>query len=54
MPFEAAAHKKIGYFHVLLITTGSVASIKAPSIVRELLKVWKIDVTSISYAKGVI
>ncbi len=28
-----------GHTHVLLITTGSVASVKAPLIVRELLKV---------------
>ena len=37
--FTAAANKREGHTHVLLITTGSVASIKAPLIVEELLKV---------------
>jgi phosphopantothenoylcysteine decarboxylase len=37
--FEAAQHRLEGYIHVLLITTGSVASVKAPLIVGELLKV---------------
>ena len=37
--FTAAANKREGYTHVLLITTGSVASVKAPLIVDELLKV---------------
>ena len=37
--FTAADNRKAGYTHVLLITTGSVASIKAPLIVAELLKV---------------
>src|SRR5258708_16481384 len=37
--FTAAANKCEGHTHVLLITTGSVASIKAPLIVEELLKV---------------
>jgi phosphopantothenoylcysteine decarboxylase len=37
--FTAAANKHEGHTHVLLITTGSVASIKAPLIVEELLKV---------------
>jgi len=36
--FTAAANKREGHTHVLLITTGSVASIKAPLIVEELLK----------------
>jgi hypothetical protein len=31
--------RTVGYFHILLITTGSVASIKAPLIVAELLRV---------------
>jgi len=39
--FEASSFKKSGYLHVLLITTGSVASIKAPLIVGELLQVRK-------------
>lgn len=37
--FTAAANKREGHTHVLLITTGSVASVKAPLIVDELLKV---------------
>lgn len=37
--FTAAENRCEGHIHVLLITTGSVASIKAPLIVRELLKV---------------
>jgi phosphopantothenoylcysteine decarboxylase len=37
--FTAAANKREGHTHVLLVTTGSVASIKAPLIVEELLKV---------------
>ena len=37
--FIAAEYRREGYTHVLLITTGSVASIKAPRIVGELLKV---------------
>jgi hypothetical protein len=37
--FTAAANKREGHTHVLLITTGSVASVKAPLIIDELLKV---------------
>ena len=37
-PFVAKSERTHGYTHVLLITTGSVASIKAPLIVSELLK----------------
>ncbi len=37
--FTAAGNRREGHTHVLLITTGSVASIKAPLIVEELLKV---------------
>ena len=37
--FTAAANKCEGHIHVLLVTTGSVASVKAPLIVEELLKV---------------
>ncbi|KAI9455407.1 flavoprotein [Russula earlei] len=36
--FTAAANRREGYTHVLLITTGSVASVKAPLIVEDLLK----------------
>jgi len=36
--FDAASNRAAGYLHVLLITTGSVASVKAPLIVPELLK----------------
>jgi phosphopantothenoylcysteine synthetase/decarboxylase len=38
-PFVAENERVDGYTHVLLITTGSVASVKAPLIVSELLKV---------------
>ena len=38
-PFVAEKERKPGYTHVLLITTGSVASIKAPLIVSKLLSV---------------
>jgi hypothetical protein len=38
-PFIAENERSVGHTHVLLITTGSVASIKAPLIVSELLKV---------------
>ncbi|KAH9996140.1 flavoprotein [Russula compacta] len=42
--FTAAANKREGYTHVLLITTGSVASVKAPLIVEELLKYRNVSV----------
>ena len=38
-PFVANTQRKEGFTHVLLITTGSVASVKAPLIVSELLSV---------------
>jgi len=38
VPFEADAERVPGSLHVLLLTTGSVASIKAPLIVSELQK----------------
>ena len=38
-PFIAEAEREEGFTHVLLITTGSVASVKAPLIVSELLLV---------------
>jgi phosphopantothenoylcysteine decarboxylase len=37
--FVASEQRRPGRIHVLLVTTGSVASIKAPLIVRELMKV---------------
>ena len=37
--FVASAERILGYIHVILIITGSVASIKAPQIVHELLEV---------------
>ena len=37
--FIASAERILGYTHVILITTGGVASIKAPQIVHELLEV---------------
>jgi phosphopantothenoylcysteine decarboxylase len=39
MAFVAANERQDGYTHVLLIATGSVASIKVPLIVKELLRV---------------
>ena len=38
-PFTASSRRISGHTHVLLITTGSVASVKAPLIVEELLSV---------------
>ncbi|KAJ7136097.1 flavoprotein [Mycena epipterygia] len=38
IPFVAEAERTPGHTHVLLITTGSVASVKAPLIVEELLR----------------
>ncbi|KAJ7847710.1 flavoprotein-domain-containing protein [Mycena olivaceomarginata] len=37
-PFVAETERRPGHTHVLLITTGSVASVKAPLIVEELLR----------------
>ena len=37
--FTAESERKEGFKHILLITTGSVASVKAPLIVSELLAV---------------
>ncbi|KAG6853922.1 hypothetical protein C0991_012412 [Blastosporella zonata] len=37
MSFTAEHNRKSGFVHVLLITTGSVASIKAPLIIKALL-----------------
>ncbi|KAI0770106.1 flavoprotein [Fomes fomentarius] len=42
--FVAEEERKEGYTHVLLITTGSVASIKAPLIVAELLSYSNVEV----------
>ncbi|KAJ7291450.1 flavoprotein [Mycena rebaudengoi] len=42
--FVAKAERISGYTHVLLITTGSVASVKAPLIVEELLRYEKVKV----------
>lgn len=39
MAFVSEAERKPNFTHVLLITTGSVASVKAPLIVKELLGV---------------
>lgn len=44
MMFVAQDHRVDGYVHILLITTGSVASVKAPLIVKELLKYDKVKV----------
>lgn len=40
MAFVSEDHRTEGFTHVLLITTGSVASIKAPLIVQDLLRVY--------------
>ena len=37
--FVAQNEREEGFTHVLLITTGSVASVKAPLIVKQLLQV---------------
>ncbi|KAK2459638.1 hypothetical protein APHAL10511_008283 [Amanita phalloides] len=44
MPFIAETERTQGYTHAILITTGSVASIKAPLIVQELLKYSRVKV----------
>jgi len=46
--FVAESERKSGFTHVLLITTGSVASIKAPLIVSELLAYEKVKVEVIA------
>ncbi|ESK95239.1 thymidylate synthase [Moniliophthora roreri MCA 2997] len=43
-PFVASGERIAGHTHVLLIATGSVASVKAPLIVQELLKYDKVRV----------
>ena len=52
--FTAAANKREGHTHVLLLTTGSVASIKAPLIVDELLKVRKHTTQQIPAHSGIL
>ncbi|KAF8346949.1 flavoprotein [Amanita rubescens] len=59
MVFIAESERVPGYTHVLLITTGSVASIKAPLIVRELLTYEKVKIEVVAtkpsltfYSKG--
>ncbi|KIL55969.1 hypothetical protein M378DRAFT_17486 [Amanita muscaria Koide BX008] len=44
MPFTAESERTAGFTHVVLITTGSVASIKAPLIIKELLSYDKVKV----------
>ncbi|KAK0439892.1 flavoprotein [Armillaria borealis] len=46
--FVAQDHRVDGCVHILLITTGSVASVKAPLIVKELLKYDKVKVQVVS------
>ncbi|PBK74985.1 flavo protein, partial [Armillaria solidipes] len=48
MMFVAQDHRVDGCVHILLITTGSVASVKAPIIVKELLKYDKVKVQVVS------
>jgi phosphopantothenoylcysteine synthetase/decarboxylase len=38
LKFTAAANRTPGHLHIVLIATGSVASVKLPFIVEELLK----------------
>lgn len=47
--FKASSNRRPGYLHVLLITTGSVASVKAPLIVEELLHVRQHDAEYSAY-----
>ncbi|VDB90203.1 unnamed protein product [Peniophora sp. CBMAI 1063] len=42
--FTAESSRREGYTHILLMTTGSVASVKAPLIVEELLTYGKVDI----------
>ena len=44
--FEATSNRVAGHLHILLITTGSVASVKAPSIIEGLLEVTRDDITT--------
>lgn len=46
--FTAASERKPNHTHVLLITTGSVASIKAPLIVAELLTYQNVAIEVVS------
>ncbi|KAF4573273.1 hypothetical protein EYR36_007784 [Pleurotus pulmonarius] len=46
--FVAEKEREQGFTHVLLITTGSVASVKAPLIVQELLNYKKVKVTVVA------
>ncbi|KAF5319939.1 hypothetical protein D9611_011033 [Ephemerocybe angulata] len=46
--FVASEKRRPGHTHALLVTTGSVASIKAPLIVRELLKYENVEVEIVS------
>jgi hypothetical protein len=51
-PFVAENERVPGCTHVLLITTGSVASVKAPLIVEELLRVRRIAANSSVLSMG--
>ncbi|KAF4604857.1 hypothetical protein EYR40_003639 [Pleurotus pulmonarius] len=46
--FVAEKEREQGFTHVLFITTGSVASVKAPLIVQELLNYKKVKVTVVA------
>ncbi|KAF8322586.1 flavoprotein [Clavulina sp. PMI_390] len=50
--FQAESNRVAGNLHVLLVTTGSVASIKAPLIVPELLKYQNVKVQVVSSARS--
>ncbi|KAK0464375.1 flavoprotein [Desarmillaria tabescens] len=52
--FVAQDHRVDTYVHVLLITTGSVASVKAPLIVKELLKYDKVKVQVVSTGPSLV
>ncbi|KAF9502288.1 flavoprotein [Pleurotus eryngii] len=47
-PFVAKKEREEGFTHILLITTGSVASVKAPLIVRELLTYKRVKITVVA------
>ena len=52
--FVAESERLEGHTHVLLITTGSVASVKAPLIVSELLRVSNYPIESYGSSKDAL
>jgi len=53
-PFIAESERQEGFAHVLLITTGSVASVKAPLIVSELLSYDKVKVEVVATKNSLV